>query len=67
MAVELESSTQTVPKSNATNANLTRSNNTQSLADANRDVVQTIDILLINYITALFWGWAKVRCILQNQ
>ena len=41
MKIGLEPSTQTVPESNTTNANFTRTNNTQSLAVANRDVIQT--------------------------
>ena len=41
MKIILDSFTQTVPESNVANADFTRTNNTQSLADANRDVVQT--------------------------
>ena len=55
MKIGLEPSTQTVPESNATNANFTRTNSTQSLAGANRDVGQAMDFLI-----ALFFGRKKI-------
>ena len=54
----LEPLTQTVPESNTTGANFTLSNNTQSLAGGNRDVMQTIDSSL-----TLWFGSEKVTCI----
>ena len=51
MKIGLESSTQTVPECNATNAYLTRPNNTHSFAGANRDVMKTMDFFI-----ALFFG-----------
>ena len=62
MKIILDSFTQIVPESNVANADFTRTNNTQSLADANRDVVQTKYSL-----TALIFGWEKVTCIAQKQ
>ena len=49
MKIGLELSTQTVPESIATNANFTRTNDTQSLAGANRAVMQTMDFLIVLY------------------
>ena len=43
MKIGLEPSNQMVPECNATNVNFTRTNNTQSLAGANRDVMQTMN------------------------
>ena len=42
----LGTSTQTVPEGNATNTNFKRTNNTQSLAGANRAVIRTMDFLI---------------------
>ena len=61
MKIGLETSIQTVPESNATNANFTRTNKTQSLAGAIRDVMQ-----IINFLIALFSGWEKVTFILAK-
>ena len=62
--IELEPSTQTVPENNATNANFTRTDKTQPLAGANRDVMQTMVFLV-----ALFFldAWERVTCIVQKQ
>ena len=62
MKIGLEPSTQTIPECNAANANITRTNNTLSLAGANRDVTQTMDFLI-----ALRFEWEKVTCIVQKQ
>ena len=56
----LEQSTQTVPESNPTQTNFTRTNNTQSLAVATRDVMQTMDFPI-----ALFYAWQKVTRVVQ--
>ena len=43
MKIVLEPPTQMVPENNAANANFTRTNNTQSLASANRDAMEAMD------------------------
>ena len=45
MKVGLEPSTETVPESSVKDARLTRSKNTQSLADTNLDIVRTKSFL----------------------
>ena len=62
MKIELDSCSQRVPESNATNANFTRTNNIPSLAGANSNVMKTM-----NFLTATFFGWEKVTCIVQKQ
>ena len=53
MNIGLGASTQTVPESNATNANIIRTNNTQSLSG---DVIQ----LTMSFLIALFFGCSTV-------
>ena len=50
-----------VRESSATSANFTRTNNTQSLAAANRDVMQILDFLI-----TLFFGWKKLHVLCKN-
>ena len=52
MKIGMKLSNQTVPEINAKNANFTRTNNRQSLAGANRDVLHTMDFLI-----PLVFGW----------
>ena len=59
--IGLEPYTQTFPESNATNANFTRTNNTQSLAGANLYEMETVD-----FLNALLFGWEKSYVLCKN-
>ena len=63
MKIGLEPSTQTTPEGNATNANFTWTNNTQSLADADRDVMQTGN----GFPNRTVFGCGKATFIVQKQ
>ena len=57
MKIRLKPSTQKIPESSATNVNFTRTNSKQLLADTNRDVMQTMDLLHF-----LDWKKSHVLC-----
>ena len=49
------------PESNTTNANFTRTNNTQSLVVANLVEMETV-----NFQTAVLFGWEKSHVLCKN-
>ena len=61
MKIELESPIQTVPESSGTNADFTRTNNTQSLPGANRHVCRKCFSKLLD-----FWMGKRSHVLCKN-
>ena len=62
MKVGLEPSTETVPESSVKDGRLTRSKNTQSLADTNLDIVRTKSFLNRIFLDEKKSHCTKTRC-----